>query len=353
MKSITKNRWLVGLVLVIAVLALLHTAGGIDFWQRYLSAWVRGTAEPTAALVDPRVVVKGKADNAVPIATPESENLDAQAVAEAIDAAREQGAKALVVHRHGHRVVSWFADGVNGSTYLAGGQLSPAFLVLATGVLADSRQVEYEQAVMAIEALIAQSRDAWRYPGSADARSRFTLAAPPSFLMNDIEGSLANTLSLRIWQPMEAGDAWLWGLDDTKLRLDCCVAARLDDWIRVGDLLLRGGENKGARIVSADWMRHVLAIDENGAAHPIWVTNPGPWSGDEPPAARETYWFDLGPGARLWLLPRRGLSILLWSGAGKDLARDTTIPNIVIRGILDQAIAPGASSNLNDIVPGH
>ena len=86
--------------------------------------------------------------------------------------------------------------------------------------------------------------------------------------------------------------------------------------------------------------------------HPIWVRTPVAWSGDEPPAARETYWFDLGSNARMWLLPRRGISILLWSG-GKDLARDTAIPNIVIRGILDQSIAPGSSSNLNDIVPGH
>jgi hypothetical protein len=303
--------------------------------------------------VDPRVVVKGIADNAIPVATPESESIDAQAVSEAMDAARKQGARALVVHRHGHRVAAWFGEDVNGSTALAGGQLSPALLVLATGALADSRQVEYEQAVMAIEALVAQPADGWRNPWSADARNRFTLAPPPAFLMNDIEGSLANTLSLRIWQPMEAGDAWLWGVDDKQLRLDCCVAARLDDWMRVGDLLLRGGENKGSRIVSADWMRHVLAVDEHGSTHPVWVRTPGAVGGDEPPAARETYWFDLGSNARLWLLPRRGLSILLWSDSGKALAQDTAIPNIVIRGILDPATAPGASSNLNDIVPGH
>ena len=246
MKSTTKNRWLIALILMIGMLAMLRTAGGVDFWQRYLSALTRGTAEPPVGQIEPRVVVRGSTDNAIPVATPESEGIHGQAVADAIDAARKQGVNALVVHRHGHRVISWFGEGMNGSTQLAGGQLSPIFLVLATGALADSRQVEFEQAVMEIETLMARAGEGWRNPWSPDARSRFRLATPPAFLMSDIEGSLANTLSLRIWQPMEAGDAYLWGSDDNQLRLDCCVAARLDDWMRVGDLLLRGGEYEGA-----------------------------------------------------------------------------------------------------------
>jgi hypothetical protein len=245
----------------------------------------------------------------------------------------------------GTRVAAWFA-GVDGSTQLAGGQLSPALMVLATGALADARRLEFTQAVAAVKAATAQSGDGWRNPWSAAARARFTLAAPPAWLMNDVEGTLANTLSLRVWQPLGAGDAYLWGMDDSALRLDCCVAARLDDWMRVGDLLLRQGEYEGTRIVSPDWIRHVLASDAGGVNHPVWVTEPASWTG-EVPAAREAFWFDLGD-VRLWLLPRRGVDLL--AAAGNDRAL-TDVPNIVI-GIVEQA-AGRPPTNIGDIVPGH
>jgi hypothetical protein len=346
----SKKTWLVALSLVVILLALLRTAGGIDYWRRYLAALSSGSIEPTVAQIDPRMVIRGGDGGAVPVATPEVEGLYAQAVSDAIVAARKQGVSALLVHRHGHRVAAYFANGKDGSTLLPGGQLSPALMMLATGALADSRQVDFDQAVALVKAA-AHPGEGWRNPWSAAARSRFQLSAPPALLTKDLEGTLANTLSLRIWQPLGAGDAFLWGSDDNHVRLDCCVAARLDDWMRVGDLLLRMGEYEGSRIVSVDWMRRVMAMDGNGTSHPAWVGTTGALTGDEPPAAHETFWFDLAPGVRLWLLPRRGLSILVWTG--NDQALDPAIPNLIIRGLVEQSVAPGATTNISDIVPGH
>jgi hypothetical protein len=348
---ISNKSWLIVLALVVVMLAVLRSAGGVDFWHRYFAALASGTSEPTLAQIIPRLAIKGGDGGGVPTATPEIEGLYPQAVSDAIAAARMQGASALVVHRHGHRVGAYFASGKDGSTLLAGGQLSPTLMMLATGALADSRQVEFGQAVAAVKA-VAHADEGWRNPWSAGARARFALAAPPALLTKDLEGSLANTLSLRIWQPLGAGDAYLWGYDDSHVRLDCCVAARLDDWMRMGDVLLRQGEYEGSRIVSVDWMRHVLAMDAGGTNHPVWVGIPGALAGDEPPAARETYWFDLGPTVRLWLLPRRGLSILVWAASASQ-ARDPAIPNLLIRGLVEQSVAPGATTNISDIVPGH
>ncbi len=349
MNSGSAKTWLIALTLAVILLAVLRSAGDYGYWHRYLAALVRGTTEPAAAQVQPRTVVKGGDGGAVPTVTPEGEGLYAQAVADALDAARKLGVSALVVHRHGHRVAAYFASGTNGSTLLTGGQLSPALLMLATGVLVDSRHVNIEPALAAVKA--AAPAAGWRNPWSAAARSQFLMSTPPDFLMQDLEGSLANTLSLRVWQPLGAGDAFLWGADP-HVRLDCCVAARLDDWMRVGDLLLRQGEYEGSRIVSVDWMRRVLPADANGTSHPIWIATPGSLTGDEPPAAHETFWFDLGPRVRLWLLPRRGLSILVWA-AGAAAAHDPVIPNLLIRGLVEQSVAPGATSNISDIVPGH
>jgi hypothetical protein len=350
MKRGARIAWLVALALVTAGLVALRSAGDMDYWRRYLAAVARGNPEPDVAQINPRIVVKGEG-GALPVATPEAEGIYPEAITEAQKTAQQQGSAALLVHRHGHRVSTWFAAGRDGTTLVSGGDLSPMLLVLATGALADARQVEFTQAVADIGNATRHVQDGWRNPWSAAAHARFSLAAPPAYLMKDLEGTLANTLSLRIWQPLGAGDAWLWGVDDSSLRLDCCVAARVDDWMRVADLILRNGEYEGNRIVSADWMRHVLAFDAEGVAHPVWVT-PAAFSGDEPPAARETFWFDLGPDLRLWLLPRRGLSILHWAAPGTGRSRDTTIPNIIIRGMVEQQLTPGASE-LRDIVPGH
>jgi hypothetical protein len=169
--------------------------------------------------------------------------------------------------------------------------------------------------------------------------------------MQELDGSVANTIAGRVWLPLQAADAWLWGVDDARLRLDCCVVARLDDWMRVGDLLLQQGSYQGERIVSPDWIRQLLVADAQGRRHPVWLGEQQPWTGDEPPAGREVFWFDLGSDLRLWLAPRRGLAVLHWAGSGNS--RDTLIPNIVLRGLLDQAPAVEGANALNELVPGH
>jgi len=216
------------------------------------------------------------------------------------------------------------------------------------GVLADSRRVPFEIALQAVHA--AAPAQGWRNPWSSAARQRFTLHAAPALLLQDADGDVANTLSQRVWKPLGAGDAWLWGRDDSALRVDCCMVARLDDWMRLTDLLLQSGAYEGERITSQDWIRRLLAVDANAHAHPLWLDAQLPWQGAEPPAERDVYWFDLAKDLRLWLAPRRGLSVLVWAGGSR--ARDTLIPNIVLRGLNDQA-PPIGGGGLNDLVPGH
>jgi CubicO group peptidase (beta-lactamase class C family) len=168
--------------------------------------------------------------------------------------------------------------------------------------------------------------------------------------LQDLDGTVADTISNRVWLPLGAADAALWGVDDASLRLDCCVVARIEDWMRVADLFLQQGSYQGQRIVSPDWIRQLLAEDAQGQPHPVWLDRQLPWAGDEPPAARGIYWFDLGTDARLWLVPRRGLAILYWADAARS--RDTLVANIILRGLQDQ-LPTGGTNGLNDLVPGH
>lgn len=339
---------LLGVAGVVLLLGALRAAGDTHYWRRYSAALGGARAEEDGALALPRLAVAGEAGG-VPRATPEAESLLPAALAQAREAAGRQQIEALVVNRHGHRVFEYFADGRGGGSEVAGGELAALPYALAIGVLADNGRASFDAALQALRDAMPPA-DGWRNPWSRAARLRFALRPAPPLLLQDADGDVASTLSQRVWLPLHAGPASLWGRDDGAVRVDCCMVARLDDWMRLGDLLLGQGRYEGERIASPDWIRRLLAGDAQGHVHPVWLARQAPWSGDEPPVARDAYWFDLGTDLRLWLAPRRGLAILVWADDG--VARDTLLPNIILRGLNDQAPAV-EGSGLNELVPGH
>jgi hypothetical protein len=341
------KRTLIAVVVLLGALGLMRTAGDAGFWSRYLAAW-QGSATAHARLDPPRLIVAGQ-PAAQPRATPEAENLLPAALEDARAQARSLGLAALIVHRHGHRVFEYFGANHEAAMPVDGGELAALPAALAIGVLADNGRVPRDAAGSAVRQL-APVEVGWRNPWSTAARQRFTLRAAPPLLLQDADGDVATTLSQRVWLPLRAADASLWGRGDDALRVDCCMVARLEDWMRLGDLLLGMGSVAGERIVSPDWVRTLLMTDSQGRVHPLWLGSQQPWTGDEPPVERDAYWFDLGRDLRIWLAPRRGLQILVWSGGAA--ARDTLVPNIILRGLNDQAPAIQGGA-LDELVPGH
>jgi hypothetical protein len=335
-------------VVVALMLALMRTGGDFAYWSRYMAVLTGSNVAAPARLPEPRMRVAGRVSG-LPLATPEGESILPAALEDAHQQARNQNLTALIVHRHGHRVFEYHASGRNDNVLVEGGELAGLPFALAVGVLADNRRVSFDRSLQAVRDAI-RAGTGWRNPWSRAARQRFTLHPAPQLLLQDADGDVARTLSQRVWLPLGADDAWLWGRDDQALRVDCCLVARLDDWMRLGDLLLGMGSYEGERIASPDWIRLLLARDAQGQVHPAWLEAQRPWSGDEPPVERDTYWFDLGKDLRMWLSPRRGLQILVWLDNGK--ARDTLIPNIILRGLNDQA-PPIGGGDLQDLVPGH
>jgi hypothetical protein len=136
------------------------------------------------------------------------------------------------------------------------------------------------------------------------------------------------------------------------------MVARLGDWMRLSDLLLGQGTREGERIVSPQWVRILMSSAEPGAAPRLkWLAAPAAFGGDELPAARDTVAIDLSPQLRLWLVPSRQLAVLHWA-ADAATARDTAIPNLLIRGIVDAhpaAIHDGQSGGvaIGELVPQH
>lgn len=230
------------------------------------------------------------AGEALPRAGAEAEFILAEALAAAREEAAGMGVRALIVHRRGHRVFEHFASGRSGMAQVSGGELGWAVLQL---VLQEPQLPSDEAAVAAL-------------------------------------------VSERLWLPLRGGNAWFSASGAASRQ--CCIRAALDDWMRVGDLLLGMGTYRGERIVSADAVRQLLA------AHA-----PAPAQGDEPLLARDGTAFDLAPELRLWLAPRRNLAILVWGSP--EQAHDTLLPNLILRGLNDPA--PAIGGDISDMVPGH
>jgi hypothetical protein len=347
-----KKGIIIVVLMVLAGASSGRLAGDATFWRQFALAASATAPDRAAAATQPRLVLAG-APAAQARASAESELLAPEALQQAQELARGSAARALLVHRHGHRVFEYFAAGTSADTAITAGELTPAIMALALGPLVDTRRIAPDEALQHIRDYMADDgSNAWRNPWSAAARRRFSLQPPPQWLLQHADGSLLETLSLRVWQPLHAESAAVWGRDEQALRLDCCIVARLGDWMRLGDVLLQQGAFAGERLTSADWVRALLPPDAEGRRHPAWLRTQSPWTGAEPPASRDTSWFDLGPGVRLWLVPRRGLAVLYWAQT-QDAARDTAMPNLLIRGLLDQAPPIDAPSALDQIVPGH
>lgn len=342
----------IGIVLAVLIVMVVawRAAGDADFWRRYWLAATNAAPDRVAAAIAPRIRLAGEPQG-LPRGTADSESIAPEALSQATDRAHALKLRALIVHRHGHRVLDVFGEGTAGTTPVTGGELAPVVFALALSPLVDTRRIGIDAAVRAVrEESSTYSAAGWRNPWSAGARLRFGLRPAPEVLRGD--GPVAQVLSERVWLPLHAHDAALWGRDDAALRVDCCIVAQLDDWTRLGDVLLQQGVFEGERIASPDWIRALLASDVEGHRHPVWLRQQQATEGAEPPAARDTFWFDLGPGLRMWLVPRRALSVLVWADSAAQ-ARDTELPNLLIRGLIDQAPAIDAPSALDQIVPGH
>jgi hypothetical protein len=352
------KRWRLVLILLLGVAAILRTAGDFGFWRRYLAVPAGDVAGMSAALIQPRIRIAGVGDVAVPRSTLVEEGIDEAAVAAAIAQAKARGARAFLVHRHGHRVVEFFAANM-ARPEITGGELAPALLAFATGALVADGKLEQSEGLAALTAAIAATRatsttslpkvSEWRNPWSVEAREELSPVPPPPYMAQRTQ-DITGFISSRVWQPLRAADAYLWGNGVEGPRLDCCVVARVDDWMRVGDVILQDGVLAGERVVASQWMQKLFVVDPMGHAHALW-TAPLKTTGDEPPATREALGFDLGPDARLWLLPQRQMAIFYWAAAGSGDATNTEIPNMVIRAIVEQS--PARAAELRDLVPAH
>lgn len=156
----------------------------------------------------------------------------------------------------------------------------------------------------------------------------------------------ADYLSQRLWQPMGAGDAFLW-LDRPggMPRGFCCLFATARDWLRVGELILARGARGGRQLVPQD---HVDEMLSPSARNPnfgfqIWLGSPPGQIRkyndytvtayhSVPFVAEDVITIDGYGGQRVYIVPSREL-IIVRTGVSRSDWDDAIIPNAILRAM--------------------
>lgn len=154
--------------------------------------------------------------------------------------------------------------------------------------------------------------------------------------------SYADYLSTRLWQPLQASDAFVW-LDRPGgvAKPFCCFFATPHDWVRLGQLLLNQGKVGQRQVVPAEWFERMLIpspIEPTYGRH-IWLkarTDEFPnvdWSASTAFLAPDTFYLDGRGLQRVYVIPSQDL-VIVRIGEQPENWDDSVIPNILVRSLL-------------------
>jgi hypothetical protein len=282
------------------------------------------------------VPIAGGDGGALPIAQPSDEHLDSVALERGRADPAAAGLVAWLVIRHGHLVSEHYAHGMDRDSPVDLGPATRALVALLAGVAVNERAVTSDQ-------LGAFDANAWK-----DSIERSMQRPYPELL------------SRRIWSRLNAARAWIeLPAAAAPVPADCCVHARVQDWLRVGALLTDEGRFEDTQIVPAGWASRMLTqglgVEPGSSAH------------GNAPFAIDDMVFLRGPGRwRLGLSPSLHLAVLFGSVAGAapagatpggaqphDFWDETRLPNLIIEAVTDRSSAQKGDSLLHQLVPNH
>lgn len=286
----------------------------------------------------PRVVVAGGDAGGVPRALPAEERIDAAALEHAVQDPAAAQLAAFVVMRDEYLVFERYGHGLTADSLIDGGHFAEALVAMAAGAAA-------QQGALNIDAMHGFDPGALRLAIESGTQLRYE-----------------TYLSHKIWNPLNAAPAWIeLSANGAATPADCCLHARLLDWMRVASLLVGDGHFEGRQVLPAGWVQRMARPLSPDAVRGFGLQLAPAAHGAEPFATAGVL-FLRGPDRwRLWLVPTLKLAVLFGasahtpgSGAGRtDDWDETRLANLVIRAVSDRPAQPGDLTDLQRLVPGH
>jgi CubicO group peptidase (beta-lactamase class C family) len=379
------------LLLALGAVALTAVVSAPHLWKWYQAA--RAHAAGTFSSYQPRELVRGANEPLAPRVAPDLELLDPAGLEAAATYAGAHDSQALIVSRHEHIVFERYWQGTSFDTLADAQSFTPLLAALAAGIALSHHFIGWPdepvgafigewsrdpRGAITVRNLLQMSsglaRPAQlRVPSDLLASvlsaplagspgiTRAEQAADPQLLALVVERATgqryASYLSQALWRRIGAADGWLW-LDRAggSAHADCCMLAHQGDWIRIGQLLVRDGNYRGAEVIRPGWvalMRQPAKADPAYGAYVRLATSTP--AGHEAYAARDLYVVQGAGGNRLWIVPSLQIAILC-TGApgGRDVAwDDSRVPNLIIRAARDYRPPAAQPADISSLVPGH
>jgi CubicO group peptidase (beta-lactamase class C family) len=361
-------------------------AGGAWLWHRY-------GGQPEGSAYQPRELLRGGNEPVAPRVAPELEQFDSTGLEAAAAYAGAHGSRALIVSRHDHIVFERYWEGTNFDTLADAQGFTTLLTALATGSAVSHRMIGWPdepvsaflsewasdpRGAISVRNLMHMASGLARPPtqapqpdlvagvlalplASAPGTRHVAQSADPQLLALILQRATrqryADYVSQALWRRLGAADAWFW-LDHTGgiPHADCCMMAHQGDWIRVGELMLRDGNYRGAEVIRPGWitlMRSPSSADPDYGSFVHLGLHVPP--GHEPYARPDVFVVEGGTGGnRLWIVPSMQIAILCTGEpAGRDAGfEETRVPNLIMHAAHDYLpVAP--PTDISSMVPAH
>lgn len=267
-----------------------------------------------------------------PQVSPAEAGIDTVALAQAVDYAAKRHTRALLVGRGGHLVFQKYWGDTNLDTVVELSGFTPALAAIATGSAINDRLIASIDLPAAhyLPSLV---------PGNASIRDLLSVReGTPEFehdvdalarLLEKVTGKdYPQLIAERIWTPLEGGEfALVHRGRDAPVRADCCIRARLADWMRIGEVLANDGIFEGNQLTPPHFVKQMLTPSSKESPTGFFTHVDGVF------AAHDLARLESRGGNRLWVVPSLRLVILRYGrdpgAAGWD---EAMIPDTIIRG---------------------
>ena len=151
--------------------------------------------------------------------------------------------------------------------------------------------------------------------------------------------SYVNYLSTKLWQPIQAGEAYLW-LDRPggNPKLFCCLFATPRDWAKVGQLFIDRGRVNNKQVVAANWLDKMsrASLLEPKYGYYIWLkartdskNEAYDVTSSRPFLTTDTFYLDGASRQRVYVIPSLEL-VIVRVGESSQTWDDSVIPNTLI-----------------------
>ncbi len=370
------------------------------FWHRIDNPAPDGL-QPPRAWYTPQTLMRGAPGPFLPAAAPGRGSIGAQALEEASQYAEATGAQALIVVHKGVVQLERYYGGASAASQFSAHSLTKLLAPLAVGKAIEEGRIRS----------VDEPASTWLAEWRDDKRSRITLrqllemtagfrtpvdTSPSARYMqmhygSDVESIVATAMpaiepgsafvfdndnlhalglvveratgqryedyvSQRLWQPLGAADAeFVLDRPGGRVYAYCCTWTLPRDWVRVGQMLLQGGQWQGRRVLPEGWVQAMRQPSKVNPSIGMQAFLGAAWmdpainrflATQKPtlaPSLAPDLIYHIGYGGQLLaVVPSKDL-VILRAGKAHPAWRDHVLPNLMVAAI-DPAAASAAGT---------